>query len=180
MYSHIAVLLCYRPKRYELMNHELKCQKWKPNQPFLLSRGSQVVLLQQQNADCYNPFPKIIFVLCFTFKVYSLYWCWVCHWLSKQKNSAQSWTEQKTERRYHLVFVRHRWQQSGCSNLRQYTVWRPTQSSDGWGSWLVLQRELQCYLSGLTFMHPGISNEVALVQRPRERQDAKRKQNILC
>lgn len=177
-YSHHAVLRCYRSKCYELMNHEPKCQKWKPNQPFLLSRVSQVVLLQQQEADCYNPFPKIVFVLCFTFKV-AFTLPVLSASLSKQRNSAQSWTEQQTERRYHLTFVRHRWQQSGCSNLMQYTVWRPTQSSDGWRSWLVLQRELQYFLSDLTFLHPATSNEVALVQSPREWQGAKRKKNIL-
>lgn len=178
MYSHHALLRCYRSKCYELMNHELKYQKWKPNQSFLLSRGSQVVLLQQQKADCYNPFPKIIFVLCFTFKVaFTVLVLSVS--LSKQRNSAQSWTEQKTERRYHLAVVRHRWQQSGRSNLRQYTVWRPTQSSDGWRSWLVLQRELQYFLS-ITFMHPATSNEGALVQSPREWQGAKDKRTFLA
>lgn len=178
MYSHHAVLRCHRSKCYELMNHKLKYQKWKPNQPFFLSRVSQVVLLQQQEADCYNPFPKIVFVLCFTFKV-AFTLPVLSASLSEQRNSAQSWTEQQTERRYHLAFIRHRWHQSGCSNLMQYTVWRPTQSSDGWRSWLVLQRELQHFLSDLTFLHPATSNEVALVPSPREWQGAKRKKNIL-
>lgn len=178
MYSQHALLRCYRSICYELMNHELKYQKWKPNQSFPLSRGSQVVLLQHQKADCYNPFPKIIFVLCFTFKVaftlpvLSVSLIVYTKEFSPELDRAEDW-----ETISFLAVVRHRWQQSGRSNFRQYTVWRPTQSSDGWRSWLVLQRELEYFLS-ITFMHPATSNEGALVQSPREWQGAKEKRTI--